>query len=65
MWLLLIISKCISVWAIEQIAYFLCTDYVNATIEFFQAYIQVLDIIHNQREGRGPGVPGAFDPMMI
>lgn len=49
--LLALISKFISVLCIEQIFHYLCTDYVEATIEFTQAYIQILDLLHSQREG--------------
>jgi len=48
--LLALIAKFISVLCIEYVFYYLCTDYVQASIEFFQAYIQVLDILHSQRE---------------
>lgn len=43
-----------SVLAIEQICHYLCNDYVDAAIEFVQAYIQILEAIH--REGQ-PQLP--------
>ena len=49
--LLALLVKLISVLCIEYVFHYFCTDYVDTSIEFFQAYIQVLDIIHSQREG--------------
>jgi len=49
--LLALIYKFISVLCIEYIFYYLSTEYVEAAIEFTQAYIQVLDLIRSQREG--------------
>ena len=50
--LLALLSKLASVLCIEYIFHYLSTDYVDAAVEFAQAYIQVLDLIHSQREGR-------------
>lgn len=51
--LVALIVKVISVLCIEYLFHYLCTDYVEATIEFVQAYIQVLELLNSQREGRG------------
>lgn len=49
-----IFTQLMSVLAIEQICHYLCNDYVDAAIEFVQAYIQILEAIH--REGQ-PQLP--------
>jgi len=48
--LLALLSKLFSVLCIEYAFHYLCTDYVEATIDFMRAYIQVLDLIQSQRE---------------
>lgn len=53
--MLVLVVKLISVLCIEYIFSYLCTDYVDATIEFMQAYIQVLELLNSQREARAPG----------
>ena len=49
--LLALLVKFISVLGIEYSFHYLSTDYVDATIEFMQAYIQILDLVRSQREG--------------
>ena len=48
--LLALLYKFVSVLCIEYIFQYLSTDYVDAAVEFAQAYIQVLDLIRSQRE---------------
>ena len=45
--LLALLYKLMSVLCIEYIFLYLCTEYVDAAIEFAQAYIQVLNLIRS------------------
>ncbi|GAB7353639.1 hypothetical protein MBLNU459_g4051t1 [Dothideomycetes sp. NU459] len=47
-----LLAKLVSAASTEYIYWYLCTDYVDALIEFVQAYIQVVDINPTQRRVR-------------
>ena len=48
--LLALLVKFLSILGIEYSFHYLSTAYVDATIEFMQAYIQIVDLIRSQRE---------------